>query len=207
MSDCALGLHYDILANRRYSIYYLSTGTSYIYFVTVQHFFSCQNKDASFAVISSCLSSCNWFVSLWLTEQRKCVTPLFVRAYWTHIHTTIEIIKSVFPLKEIFWCYLSGGAPTTQTGFLGCLRALNINGITFDLNERAKMTPGMISGCPGHCSSESLCHNGGRCLENMNSYTCDCTHTPFTGSNCKTGEKVFRERVVDLEYVVLSKSS
>lgn len=110
------------------------------------------------------------------------------------MYTPVRILNYAFPLKEvIFLCmyiyHSIGGAPTTQRGFVGCLRALSINGMTFDLNERAKMTPGMISGCPGHCSSESLCHNGGRCLENRNSYICDCTHTAFTGTNCQTGEE------------------
>lgn len=100
----------------------------------------------------------------------------------------INIDQICIFIKELICYHLSGGAPTTQWGFLGCLRALSINGMTFDLQERAKMTPGMNSGCPGHCSSESLCHNGGRCLENRNSYICDCTHTAFTGANCKTGE-------------------
>ncbi|KAK2868852.1 hypothetical protein Q7C36_000723 [Tachysurus vachellii] len=95
-----------------------------------------------------------------------------------------------------------GGAPTTQRGFIGCLRALSINGMTFDLHERAKMTPGMNSGCPGHCSSESLCHNGGRCLENRNSYICDCTHTAFTGANCKTAISASFERGTSVTYAL-----
>ncbi|XP_036443090.1 LOW QUALITY PROTEIN: contactin-associated protein-like 5 [Colossoma macropomum] len=95
-----------------------------------------------------------------------------------------------------------GGAPTTQRGFLGCLRALSINGMTFDLNERAKMTPGMNSGCPGHCSSDSLCHNGGRCVENRNSYVCDCTHTAFDGPKCKTAISASFERGTSLMYAL-----
>ncbi|XP_046714224.1 contactin-associated protein-like 5 [Silurus meridionalis] len=95
-----------------------------------------------------------------------------------------------------------GGAPTTQRGFLGCLRALSINGMTFDLNERAKVTPGMNSGCPGHCSRDSLCHNGGKCLENRNSYVCDCTHTAFTGANCKTAISASFERGTSVTYAL-----
>uniref|UniRef100_A0AAR2JEZ7 Contactin associated protein-like 5a n=1 Tax=Pygocentrus nattereri TaxID=42514 RepID=A0AAR2JEZ7_PYGNA len=95
-----------------------------------------------------------------------------------------------------------GGAPTTQKGFLGCLRALSINGMTFDLNERAKMTPGMNSGCPGHCSSDSLCHNGGRCVENRNSYVCDCTHTAFDGPKCRTAISASFERGTSLTYAL-----
>uniref|UniRef100_A0A8C1JHL2 Contactin associated protein-like 5b n=1 Tax=Cyprinus carpio TaxID=7962 RepID=A0A8C1JHL2_CYPCA len=73
-----------------------------------------------------------------------------------------------------------------QRGFLGCIRSLNINGMTLDLEERAKMTPGVSSGCPGHCSSQnSLCHNRGKCIEKSSGYVCDCTHSAYGGPNCK----------------------
>ena len=45
-----------------------------------------------------------------------------------------------------------GGTAARQRGFMGCIRTLNINGMTFNLEERAKMTPGVSAGCPGHCS-------------------------------------------------------
>uniref|UniRef100_A0AAY5E8E6 Contactin associated protein family member 5 like n=1 Tax=Electrophorus electricus TaxID=8005 RepID=A0AAY5E8E6_ELEEL len=95
-----------------------------------------------------------------------------------------------------------GGAPTTQKGFLGCLRALSINGMTFDLNERAKMTPGMNSGCPGHCSRDSLCLNGGRCVENRNGYMCDCTQTAFDGPSCRTAIGASFERGTSVTYTL-----
>uniref|UniRef100_A0A8C1AQQ4 Contactin associated protein family member 5 like n=1 Tax=Cyprinus carpio carpio TaxID=630221 RepID=A0A8C1AQQ4_CYPCA len=79
-----------------------------------------------------------------------------------------------------------GGTASRQRGFLGCLRALIINGVTLDLYERAKTTPGVNSGCPGHCTSDSVCHNGGRCVEERSSYTCDCTQTAFDGPHCRT---------------------
>uniref|UniRef100_A0A8C9S2G3 Contactin associated protein-like 5b n=1 Tax=Scleropages formosus TaxID=113540 RepID=A0A8C9S2G3_SCLFO len=75
-----------------------------------------------------------------------------------------------------------------QRGFLGCIRALTMNGITLDLEERAKMTPGVSSMCPGHCTGHgSLCHNRGRCIESNNGYACDCTHSAYGGPHCKTG--------------------
>lgn len=87
-----------------------------------------------------------------------------------------------------------GGTASRQRGFLGCLRALTINGITLDLYERAKTTPGVNSGCPGHCTSDSVCHNGGRCVEERSSYTCDCTQTAFDGPHCRTGEVTMASR-------------
>ncbi|XP_068186005.1 contactin-associated protein-like 5 [Antennarius striatus] len=78
-----------------------------------------------------------------------------------------------------------GGTASQQRGFLGCIRTLTINGVSFDLEERAKMTPGVSSGCPGYCSgSSSLCHNRGRCIEKSNGYVCDCSQSAYGGSTC-----------------------
>lgn len=63
-----------------------------------------------------------------------------------------------------------------------------MNGLTLDLEERAKMTPGVSSGCPGHCSGHTnLCHNRGRCMESNSGYTCDCTHSAYGGPHCNEG--------------------
>ncbi|XP_062904740.1 contactin-associated protein-like 5 [Mobula hypostoma] len=79
-----------------------------------------------------------------------------------------------------------GGTASRQKGFLGCIRSLQLNGVTLDLEERAKMTPGVKPGCPGHCSSYgNLCHNGGRCIEKYNGYSCDCGHSAYNGPFCK----------------------
>ncbi|TKS67665.1 Contactin-associated protein-like 5 [Collichthys lucidus] len=78
-----------------------------------------------------------------------------------------------------------GGTASQQRGFLGCIRTLTINGVSFDLEERAKMTPGVSSGCPGYCSgSSSLCHNRGRCIEKSNGYVCDCSQSAYGGTTC-----------------------
>ncbi|CAB1346973.1 unnamed protein product [Coregonus sp. 'balchen'] len=84
-----------------------------------------------------------------------------------------------------------GGTAARQRGFLGCIRTLTINGLTFNLEERAKMTPGVSAGCPGHCSgSSSLCHNRGRCIENNTGYVCDCSQSAYGGPSCKEGVKL-----------------
>ncbi|XP_075967203.1 contactin-associated protein-like 5 [Anarhichas minor] len=78
-----------------------------------------------------------------------------------------------------------GGTASQQRGFLGCIRTLTVNGVSFDLEERAKMTPGVTSGCPGYCSgSTSLCHNRGRCIEKSNGYVCDCSQSAYGGTTC-----------------------
>nr|XP_046258659.1 contactin-associated protein-like 4 [Scatophagus argus] len=78
-----------------------------------------------------------------------------------------------------------GGTASRQKGFRGCIRALQLNGVTLDLEERAKITPGVQAGCPGHCSSYgSLCQNEGRCVERTNSFSCDCGPSAYTGAFC-----------------------
>lgn len=82
----------------------------------------------------------------------------------------------------------SGGTASRQKGFRGCIRSLQLNGVTLDLEERAKITPGVQAGCPGHCSSySSLCQNQGRCVERSNSFSCDCGPSAFTGAFCDRG--------------------
>ncbi|KAM4591135.1 contactin-associated protein-like 4 [Odontesthes bonariensis] len=78
-----------------------------------------------------------------------------------------------------------GGTASRQKGFRGCIRSLQLNGITLDLEERAKVTPGVQAGCPGHCSSYgSLCQNHGRCVERTKSFSCDCGSSAYTGAFC-----------------------
>ncbi|XP_047458129.1 contactin-associated protein-like 4 isoform X2 [Mugil cephalus] len=78
-----------------------------------------------------------------------------------------------------------GGTASRQKGFRGCIRSLQLNGVTLDLEERAKITPGVQAGCPGHCSSYgSLCQNQGRCVERPKSFSCDCTSSAYTGPFC-----------------------
>ncbi|XP_057361410.1 contactin-associated protein-like 5 isoform X3 [Manis pentadactyla] len=80
-----------------------------------------------------------------------------------------------------------GGTSSRQKGFLGCIRSLHLNGQKLDLEERAKVTPGVRPGCPGHCSSYGhTCHNGGKCVEKLSGYFCDCTNSPYEGPFCKT---------------------
>lgn len=90
----------------------------------------------------------------------------------------------------IFFFSVSGGTASRQKGFLGCIRSLHLNGQKLDLEERAKMTPGVKPGCPGHCSSYgNLCHNGGKCVEKYNGYSCDCTSSAYEGPFCKEGRQ------------------
>uniref|UniRef100_A0A8K9XCK6 Contactin associated protein-like 5a n=1 Tax=Oncorhynchus mykiss TaxID=8022 RepID=A0A8K9XCK6_ONCMY len=94
-----------------------------------------------------------------------------------------------------------GGTAARQRGFLGCIRTLTVNGVTFSLEERAKMTPGVSAGCPGHCSgSSSLCHNSGRCIEKNSGYVCDCSQSAYGGPSCKEEVSVSFNRESSVTY-------
>uniref|UniRef100_A0A4W2H5G8 Contactin associated protein family member 4 n=1 Tax=Bos indicus x Bos taurus TaxID=30522 RepID=A0A4W2H5G8_BOBOX len=78
-----------------------------------------------------------------------------------------------------------GGTATRQRGFLGCIRSLQLNGEALDLEERARVTPGVEPGCRGHCSSYGrLCHHGGMCMEKPSGFSCDCTSSAYAGPFC-----------------------
>ncbi|XP_074669083.1 contactin-associated protein-like 4 [Strix aluco] len=91
-------------------------------------------------------------------------------------HTRLQLNSQLFV----------GGTASRQKGFLGCIRSLQLNGMALDLEERAKITPGVEPGCPGHCSSYgNLCHNGGKCREKYSGFSCDCTFSAYAGPFCK----------------------
>ncbi|KAK7913710.1 hypothetical protein WMY93_013921 [Mugilogobius chulae] len=94
-----------------------------------------------------------------------------------------------------------GGTASQQRGFLGCIRTLVVNGVNFDLEERAKMTPGVSSGCPGYCSgSSSLCHNRGKCIEKSSGYICDCSQSAYGGTTCDQEVSVSFDRESSVTY-------
>ncbi|XP_043082923.1 contactin-associated protein-like 2a [Puntigrus tetrazona] len=97
-----------------------------------------------------------------------------VRPAPTQGHTRLELYSQLYV-----------GSAGGQRGFLGCIRSLKMNGVTLDLEERAKVTPGVKPGCSGHCTSFGMyCRNGGKCEEKYNGYSCDCSTTAYDGPFC-----------------------
>uniref|UniRef100_A0A672V786 Contactin associated protein family member 5 n=1 Tax=Strigops habroptila TaxID=2489341 RepID=A0A672V786_STRHB len=95
-----------------------------------------------------------------------------------------------------------GGTASRKKGFLGCIRSLHLNGQKLELEEKAKMTPGVKPGCPGHCSSYgNLCHNGGKCVEKYNGYSCDCTNSAYEGPFCKDEVSALFEAGTSVTYI------
>uniref|UniRef100_A0A3Q2E325 Contactin associated protein like 3 n=1 Tax=Cyprinodon variegatus TaxID=28743 RepID=A0A3Q2E325_CYPVA len=96
-----------------------------------------------------------------------------------------------------------GGTASRQKGFLGCIRSLQLNGVTLNLEERARITPGVRPGCPGHCSSyATLCQNQGRCVEKANGFSCDCSQSAHTGVFCHKEVSGSFKSTTSITYIV-----
>ncbi|XP_063083420.1 contactin-associated protein-like 3 isoform X2 [Cavia porcellus] len=94
-----------------------------------------------------------------------------------------------------------GGTASRQKGFVGCMRALQLNGIFLDLEGRATVTPGVEPGCAGHCSSYGhLCHNGGRCRERHRGIACDCAFSAYDGPFCSQEISAYFETGSSMTY-------
>ncbi|NWZ95909.1 CNTP2 protein, partial [Nesospiza acunhae] len=116
--------------------------------------------------------------------------PVEVRKAPTEGHTRLELYSQLYV-----------GAAGGQRGFLGCIRSLRMNGVTLDLEERAKVTPGVKPGCSGHCTSYGMyCANGGKCVEKYNGYSCDCSRTAYDGPFCIKDVGAFFEEGMWLRY-------
>lgn len=74
--------------------------------------------------------------------------------------------------------------------FLGCLRALRMNGVTLNLEGKANETEGVQVNCTGHCQDPPVpCQNSGLCVERYSHYSCNCSISAFDGPFCNYGEQ------------------
>ncbi|XP_069116401.1 neurexin-1-like isoform X2 [Argopecten irradians] len=81
---------------------------------------------------------------------------------------------------------------SSRHGFQGCLASLDLNGPRPDiLNDSIKVFSSIARGCQGPSNNchQYACLNEGRCVQQWNSYTCDCDMTSYTGPMC-TDESV-----------------
>ena len=78
-----------------------------------------------------------------------------------------------------------GAAAADGSGFLGCIREVQVNNVTFNLIED-NVEAADIGQCNTPACSYIQCLNGGTCVDQtMFSYTCQCTDG-FVGQNCET---------------------
>ncbi|KAM9657561.1 contactin-associated protein 1 isoform 4-T4 [Morphnus guianensis] len=82
-----------------------------------------------------------------------------------------------------------GAAEHKMRPFLGCLRALRMNGVTLNLEGKANETEGVRVNCTGHCQDPPVpCQNSGLCVERYSHYSCNCSISAFDGPFCNHGE-------------------
>ncbi|XP_031785413.1 neurexin-1 isoform X3 [Nasonia vitripennis] len=80
----------------------------------------------------------------------------------------------------------------SRHGFEGCLASLDLSGESPDLISDAVVPSSLVeSGCdayanlhPGKKCTHDMCANHGTCVQQWNSYTCDCDMTSFSGPTC-----------------------
>ncbi|CAD7082270.1 unnamed protein product [Hermetia illucens] len=77
-----------------------------------------------------------------------------------------------------------GATTEYRDGYVGCIRALLLNGQLVDLKSHAERgLYGINTGCVGRCES-SPCLNNGTCFEKYDGYSCDCRWSAFKGPIC-----------------------
>ncbi|XP_026162427.1 neurexin 3a [Mastacembelus armatus] len=75
----------------------------------------------------------------------------------------------------------------SREGFQGCLASVDLNGRLPDLFNDALFRSGQIErGCEGPSTTcqEDSCANMGICIQQWENYTCDCSMTSYTGTQC-----------------------
>ncbi|KAM9355687.1 neurexin 3a isoform 2-T2 [Pholidichthys leucotaenia] len=75
----------------------------------------------------------------------------------------------------------------SREGFKGCLASVDLNGRLPDLLSDALFRSGQIErGCEGPSTTcqEDSCANMGICIQQWENYTCDCSMTSYTGTQC-----------------------
>ncbi|KAK7504775.1 hypothetical protein BaRGS_00003803, partial [Batillaria attramentaria] len=80
-------------------------------------------------------------------------------------------------------------------GFVGCIGSLDLNGYLPNiLREASPVHESVGDGCQGPTSQcqNTSCANGGRCVQQWNSISCDCDMTSYTGPRCEDEGTTYR---------------
>lgn len=104
-----------------------------------------------------------------------------------------EVREPPGPVRALFLNsdLVIGATTDYRDGFVGCVRALLLNGQLVDLKSYANRgIYGISPGCVGRCES-SPCLNNGTCTERYDGYSCDCRWSAFKGPICADGKCAF----------------
>ncbi|XP_043359345.1 LOW QUALITY PROTEIN: contactin-associated protein 1 [Dermochelys coriacea] len=97
-----------------------------------------------------------------------------------------------------------GSAEHRLHPFLGCLRALRMNGRTLNLEGQANETAGVRVNCTGYCQDPRVpCQNSGLCVERYSHYTCNCSLSAFDGPFCNRDIGAYFEPGTWVRYNIL----
>jgi len=122
----------------------------------------------------------NTWHSVLIEKNRKEAMVVIDGAQKTHLP---EPVGPVRPFKLTSSLYV-GATKEWTDGFVGCMRALVLNGVPVDLVREVTKNPwglyGVHLGCTGKCHINP-CKNGGECVEGYDSFKCNCRWTPFKG--------------------------
>ncbi|CAK1598381.1 unnamed protein product [Parnassius mnemosyne] len=128
---------------------------------------------------SSRLADDNWH-SVSIERNRKEARVVVDGALKNEIRTAAEPVRAL----QLTTALALGAALDRADGFVGCVRALLLNGRPVDLRAYVRRgLYGVSEGCSGRCAS-SPCLNNGTCLERYDGYSCDCRWTAFKGPIC-----------------------
>ncbi|EEB13815.1 Contactin-associated protein 1 precursor, putative [Pediculus humanus corporis] len=121
----------------------------------------------------------NWH-SISIERNRKGGRLVVDGSSKNEVHETTGPIRALHLTSDL----VIGSSVDYRDGFVGCIRALLLNGKLADLRGIAeKGLYGISVGCVGKCISNP-CLNNGTCIEGYDGYTCDCRWTAFKGPIC-----------------------
>jgi contactin associated protein-like 2 len=95
-----------------------------------------------------------------------------------------------------------GSSVKFDQGFVGCLKAFQVNGLLYDLAGKIRSgeyTYGVSVGCHQKCAPVNPCLNNGECEERYDSYYCECGRTAFRGHICGRGKFAQRFWLTELK--------
>jgi len=100
--------------------------------------------------------------------------------------TLDEPVDQGFRTLELTSKLVIGAAVDYKDGYVGCMRAMFVNGVILDLRgkvDSGEVVYGISAGCHPKCASNP-CMNNGICIEWYSHYQCDCAYTPYRGWVC-----------------------